>query len=578
MAVGSFVNRLRSAACRRRINDERRRPLHQGREYAREERAVRGRAQAGAGSSRLRKNSDRRIVHRAVVRTVAAAAGRQARIIGCDRRGRRAEREQEDQQDGEAAPHLQPILNLGCPFPAIGLICRGVGYHRSIRQFLSSLEETTLSQVNDFAFRSLSGDTAPQEVRVRRPLRIAIFGFGTVGSSVARILVESKPEGLELTHVFNRGVARKRVDWTPPGVVWSEDADAVLGSDVDAIVELAGGLDPAGSWVRRALDAGKSVVTANKKLIAYHGIELERLAESRGGHLKYGAAVAGGIPVIPGLEQGLAGDRIERLEGILNGTCNFILSQMDEGADFAAVLAEAQARGYAEADPTEDVGGFDARSKLSILMRLALRVDVDPEEIVPRPITQVTAVDFSYAHDLGCTIRQVARAERTDGGVAATVGPMLVDIESPLAWSRGTENMVILSGRYGGDVVFSGHGAGGHPTAVAVVSDLLALAHGSRRVGMPSAPGSVSAEFEVPHYIRFLVDDRPGIVAEITSCLAREMINIRAIVQKPGYPPHALPFVVTVEPCKSSALQRALAAMRTMDCHCAEPLDLQMLE
>ena len=373
-----------------------------------------------------------------------------------------------------------------------------------------------------------------QEVRSPRPLRIAIFGFGTVGSSVVRILTESKPEGLELTHVFNRGVARKRVDWTAAHVEWSEDADAVLASDADVIVELVGGLDPAGGWVRRALQAGKSVVTANKKLIAFHGVELERLAAAQGGHLKYGAAVAGGIPVIPGLEQGLAGDRIERIEGILNGTCNFILSKMEGGAEYAAVLAEAQALGYAEADPTEDVGGFDARAKLAILMRLALRVEVNPEEIVPRSITTVSAVDFSYARDLGCTIRQIARAEKADGTLAATVGPMLVDSRSPLAWSRGTENMVILSGHYGGDVVFSGHGAGGHPTAVAVVSDLLALAHGSRRVGIPSALATVAAEFEVPHYIRFLVDDRPGIVAEITGALAKERINIRAIVQKPG--------------------------------------------
>jgi len=416
------------------------------------------------------------------------------------------------------------------------------------------------------------------DARVQRPLRIAIFGFGTVGSSVARILVESKPQGVELTHVFNRGVARKRVDWTPPGVVWSEDADAVLASDADVVVELAGGLDPAGVWVRRALEAGKSVVTANKKLIAYQGVDLERLAARKGGHLKYGAAVAGGIPVIPGLEQGLAGDRIERIEGILNGTCNFILSKMEEGAEYATVLATAQARGYAEADPTEDVGGFDARAKLAILMRLALRVQVDPEEIVPRPITAVTAVDFSYARDLGCTIRQVARAEQVNGRLAATVGPMLVAVRSPLAWSQGTENMVIVRGHYGGDVVFSGHGAGGHPTAVAVVSDLLALAHGSRRVEIPSAPARVGAEFEVPHYIRFLVVDRPGIVAAITGALAREQINIRAIVQKPGYPADALPFVVTVEPCKASALKRALAEIRELDCMLIEPLDLQMLE
>jgi homoserine dehydrogenase len=411
-----------------------------------------------------------------------------------------------------------------------------------------------------------------------RPLRIAIFGFGTVGSSVARILAESQPAQLELTHIFNRSVARKKTDWVGGDVVWSEDADAVLASDADVIVELAGGLDPAGAWVRKALAAGKSVVTANKKLIAFHGVELERLARANGGHLKYGAAVAGGIPVIPGIEQGLAGDSIERMEGILNGTCNFILSKMEDGADYAEVLKDAQAKGYAEADPTEDVGGFDARAKLSILMRLALRVEVDPEQIVPKAITEVAAIDFSYARDLGCTIRQIARADKTNGALAASVGPTLVDLRSPLAWSRGTENMVVLSGKYGGDVVFSGYGAGGHPTAVAVVSDLLALAAGSRRVELPAAKAAVGAEFEAPHYIRFLVHDRPGIVAEITLALAREQINIRAIVQKAGYPANALPFVVTVEPCKSSTLKRALEGIRCMDCMIAPPLDLQMLE
>jgi homoserine dehydrogenase len=424
---------------------------------------------------------------------------------------------------------------------------------------------------------TLKKDSAPGPAR-RKPLRIALFGFGTVGSSVVRILIESRPEGLELTHIFNRNVARKRVDWVPSSVTWSEDAEALLASGVDVVVELAGGLEPAGDWVRKALAQGRSVVTANKKLIAYHGVELERLAAEKGGHLKYGAAVAGGIPVIPGLEQGLAGDRIERVQGILNGTCNFILSSMEAGAEYTTVLAAAQAKGYAEADPTEDVGGFDARAKLSILMRLALRVVVDPEEIVPQPITSVASVDFSYAKDLGCTIRQIARAEEREGNVAASVGPMLVDQRSPLAWSRNTENMVILTGKFGGDVVFSGHGAGGHPTAVAVVSDLIALAHDSRRVEIPSVPARIGAEFEVPHYIRFLVMDRPGIVAEITGALAREHINIRAIVQKPGFPSHALPFVVTVEPCKSSALQRALASIRTMDCLLEQPLNLQILE
>ena len=435
-----------------------------------------------------------------------------------------------------------------------------------------------MNKISESAPQQPSSSPLAQERRVRRQLRIALFGFGTVGSSVARILAESRPEGLELTHIFNRDVERKRVDWVPASVVWSEDAEAVLASNVDVIVELAGGLEPAGGWVQTALEAGKSVVTANKKLISYQGVELERLAALKGGHLKYGAAVAGGVPVIPAIEQGLAGDRIERIEGILNGTCNFILSKMEDGAEYATVLAEAQKLGYAEADPTEDVGGFDARAKLSILMRLAMRLAVDPEEIVPQAITAISAVDFSYARELGCTIRQIARAERSDTQVAATVGPMLVGLRSPLAWSRGTENMVVLTGHYGGDVVLSGHGAGGDPTAVAVVSDLLALAHGSRRVELPTAPACLSAEFEVPHYIRFLVNDKPGIIADITVALASEGINIRAIVQKPGYQQNALPFVMTVEPCKSSALKRALECLSGKDYLIAPPLDLQMLE
>jgi homoserine dehydrogenase len=471
--------------------------------------------------------------------------------------------------------HDNPVYEIICKQLCGGPhACRCAGSGIMVYCTLSpkSKEESTVSESN------LSTDFSTGYTNQQRPLRIALFGFGTVASSVARILVDSRPEGLELTHIYVRSISRRRAEWIPSSVVWTEDADELLGSDVDVVVELAGGLEPAGGWVRRALRAGKSVVTANKKLIAAHGAELERLAAAAGGHLKYGAAVAGGVPVIPGLEQGLAGDRIERIEGILNGTCNFILSKMQEGAEYAPVLADAQARGYAEADPTEDVGGFDARAKLAILMRLALRVEMNPEEIEPQPITEIAAVDFSYARDLNCTIRQIARADYAEGKIAATVGPMLVDLHSPLAWSRGTENMVVFSGKYGGDVVFSGHGAGGHPTAVAVVSDLLALAHGSRRVKVPATQARLSAEFEVPHYIRFMVNDKPGIIADITVALASEGINIRAIVQKPGFPAHSLPFVMTVEPCKSSALKRALECLCGKDYLLSEPLDLQMLE
>jgi homoserine dehydrogenase len=212
---------------------------------------------------------------------------------------------------------------------------------------------------------------------VARPMvKVAILGFGTVGSSVARILSEHPPEGVALTCLFNRGIDRKRVSWIPSSVLWTENFDEVLASDPDIVVELAGGLHPAGEWVRKSLAAGKSVVTANKKMIAEQGPALEELARRHGCQLLYGAAVAGGVPVIPAVQQGLAGDRINRLHGILNGTCNFILSNMEDGAEFDPTLRQAQERGYAEADPTEDVDGFDARAKLVILSRIGLRMEV----------------------------------------------------------------------------------------------------------------------------------------------------------------------------------------------------------
>ncbi len=419
-----------------------------------------------------------------------------------------------------------------------------------------------------------------QAGRKKVAIKIAILGFGTVGSSVARILLEGPAAGeFELTHVYNRNVARKRASWVPGSVEWVEDVDVVLASGAEVVVELAGGLEPAGSWVRKALASGKSVVTANKKLIAAHGIELHTLARQNGAHLFYGAAVAGGVPVIPGLQQGLAGERVEKIEGILNGTCNYILSGMEAGAEYGPMLAEAQARGYAEADPTEDVGGFDARAKLVILSRLALRADIPVEAVRCRAITRLTAIDFDYARLLGCTVRQVSRAERNAaGGVTAMVGPMLVPQRSPLAWSRGTENMVLVGGAYGGDVVFSGHGAGGHPTAVAVVSDLLALAHGSGAVEMPSREATVTSDLNLRHAVRFVVKDRPGIVAGIASALSREDINIDALLQKPGHSKASLPFVVTVEPCPGSSLRRAIAEIEQSDCLLEPPLAMEILE
>lgn len=202
-----------------------------------------------------------------------------------------------------------------------------------------------------------------------RILNVALVGFGTVGSSVARILSERPIGGLRLTHICNRNVQRKRVDWLP-SVRWTEDINDVLGSDVQIIVEVIGGLQPAGDWIRRALNSGKSVVTANKQLIARQGLELVRLARENGQHIAFGASVAGGVPVISGLQEGLAADELVELCGILNGTCNYILTRIESsGISFPEALKEAQKLGFAEADPTDDIGGFDARAKLAILAR-----------------------------------------------------------------------------------------------------------------------------------------------------------------------------------------------------------------
>jgi homoserine dehydrogenase len=414
-------------------------------------------------------------------------------------------------------------------------------------------------------------------------VKIAILGFGTVGSSVAKLLTISKLPGIELTHIFNRDIARKRLsdaaNQIPASVVWTENFDDILKSRVDIVVELMGGLDPAESWLRKCFAAGKSVVTANKQLIAYRGASLGRLAAKHKVQLVHGAAVAGGVPVIPGMLQGLSGDQITRISGIVNGTCNYILSRMETGASYATVLSDAQALGYAEANPSADVDGFDARAKLCILSRVALHAELDPDAVATQTISTVEAVDFAYAKELKCTIRQVSRAQLDEKSklVHARVAPMLVPLTSPIAWSHGTQNMVVTTGRFGGDVVFSGHGAGGEPTAVAVVSDILAVAQHSVAVELPIRRRQVTGEFFAPHYLRFVVDDKPGIVAGIAGALAKVGANIDSLLQHQGYPKDRLPFVITTEPCLTSTIERAVAATAKLNCMMERPLCLQIL-
>lgn len=412
-------------------------------------------------------------------------------------------------------------------------------------------------------------------------IKVALLGFGTVGSSVAKVLATQKFPGIELTHIYNRNVERKRTSaaakFVPKTTVWTEDVNVVLNSNVDVVIELMGGLIPAEGWLRKSIVAGKSVVTANKQLIAYKGASLAKLAAAKNVQLVYGAAVAGGVPVIPGLAQGLSGDRITGISGIVNGTCNYILTRMETGADYATVLADAQALGYAESDPSADVDGYDARAKLCILSRIALHAELNPDDVATQSIGEVGAIDFAYAKELNCTIRQVSRAHVSGNLIQARVAPMLVPLASPMAWSHGTQNMVVTSGKFGGDVVFSGHGAGGDATAVAVVSDLLAVAQGSSTVGLPVSPRTVTGDSLAPHYLRFVVNDKPGIVSAISGALSKVGANIDSLLQRRGYPKNRLPFVVTTEPTLNSVIAAAVESIATMDCMLERPLALEML-
>jgi len=402
------------------------------------------------------------------------------------------------------------------------------------------------------------------------PRRVALVGFGTVGSAVAKILCERSDGSLRLTHICNRNVERKKQPWVPRDVVWTEDFRAILDSDADIVVELIGGLHSAEDLVRGSLAAGKSVVTANKQLIARHGPDLLQLASTNGCQLEFGASVAGGVPVLPALRTGLSGDRLHGIAGILNGTCNYILSRIEtDRIPFSEALEEAQARGYAEADASEDLDGGDARAKLAILALAGLQVRVSSGDIRARTIRGIDAVDFDYAAELGCTIRQISRADLQENTLFAEVGPSLVPASSPFGRVQRNLNLVLTSGEYGGDIAFLGAGAGGNPTAVAVVSDLMFVAEnlsaGPRvQPGLRLVSPKVSCDFETPWYLRFVVKDQPGIIAGLAAILSAHQLNIDAVLQKPGFDKAALPFVITLEPCRDAQLHPALQEMSVL--------------
>jgi homoserine dehydrogenase len=415
--------------------------------------------------------------------------------------------------------------------------------------------------------------------------RVAIAGFGTVGNAAARLLHNRRDHyPFRITHICNRNVARKKASWLGRDVVWSDDLQQVLDSDADVIVELMGGLEPAYRLVRGALQSGKSVVTANKQLIARFGAELLQLARDNGQYLGFGACVAGGVPVLAALQDGLMGDRLVQVRGILNGTCNYILTRIEQGGvSFAEALAEAQQAGFAEADPTDDIDGHDAAAKLAILARVGLKIDVQPDQVVCRSIRNIAAVDFDYGRELGCTIRQIATATLHQGQAHLHVQPSLVSATSPFAGAVGSQNIVVSSGEFGGETTFGGQGAGGYPTAVAVVSDLLQAA----RHGAGSAPDAhhrgvasckTSSDFEAPQYLRFVVRDQPGIIAQIAGVLSRHHINLDAVLQKPGHNKSALPFAITLEPSRQSVLEAALQQISKFEFLAEAPVPMPIVK
>ncbi|HLK34319.1 MAG TPA: homoserine dehydrogenase [Terriglobales bacterium] len=419
-----------------------------------------------------------------------------------------------------------------------------------------------------------------QPLPSRHSCRVALLGFGTVGRAVATILQGDSFPQLHLEFIYNRRVDRKRVPWVPRDVRWTDDIEEVLASDADVVLELAGGIEPAYSWVKRALALGKSVVTANKKLIAAHGPELLELARGQGCRLEFGAAVAGGVPVLCGVSPGLSGDRLLKLCGILNGTCNFILHAMDtRSVSLAAALREAQQRGYAEAEPSDDVDGLDARAKLAILIRAGFHLQADPQQIATQSIWRVQPADFRYAHELGCTIRQVARAEIQTGTLLADVGPALVNASSPLGCARDNQNVLVTTGKYGGETVFAGAGAGGAPTAVAVVSDLLAIAQSqAAAVAGPTLTAvPVSYAFRCRHYVRVTPSHKLDAVNSLRGALTGKGIKLRRLLHhaNPDDPQRSLALVT--EECSTQAVDEALRQAREAGWLAEAPLRMPAL-
>jgi len=422
------------------------------------------------------------------------------------------------------------------------------------------------------------------------PLRIAIAGLGTVGAGVVKILQAHGDEiarragrPIHITAVHAREKSKKR-DVDISKYEWTDKANALIGK-ADVIVELIGGDEgTAKDLVEHALLDGKHVVTANKALLAKHGLSLAKLAEKNNVSLNFEASVAGGIPIIKTLREGFAGNKIGGIYGILNGTCNYILTEMREsGRNFDDVLKEAQEKGYAEADPSFDVDGIDAAHKLTILTALAFGVKPDFSAIDITGIRRITAQDISFAAELGCKIKLLGIAQEVNGRIAQSLEPCLVPVASPLGSVEGVFNAVFVEGDFVGNAMLEGRGAGQGPTASAVVADLIDLARGYHLApfGLPSdhlkaANWAKDDDISSSQYIHLIVRDQPGVIADVSAILRDFEISIETMIQRGRDPGQPVSVVITTHDCSKAAIRKASAKIAALKSVTAAPTILRI--
>ena len=415
-------------------------------------------------------------------------------------------------------------------------------------------------------------------------VKLALLGLGTVGAGVVKLLDAQRANlearagcRLTLAAVADTDLTRPREGLDLARLPMTNDTQHVLSDpDVDIVIELVGGLEPARSFILKAFAHGKHVVTANKALLAHHGLELYDEARRAGVTLGFEAAVAGGIPLIRAVKEGLVANRILSVFGIVNGTSNYILSKMtDEGVDFSVALQEAQAHGYAEADPTLDIEGLDSAHKLQILVTLAFRTFIDLKDIHTEGITRVTAQDIAYATALGYRVKLLAIAKASDGGLEVRVHPTMIPAVSPLAAVSGVFNAVFITGDAVGDLMFYGRGAGQLPTASAVWSDALEIArriaHGipSLAIELPSTgadalPRKPMDAIRSSYYLRVMAQDRPGVLSKVAGVLGDHDISIASVIQKDRAARGAVPVVMMTHEARERDMRTALATIDTL--------------